>query len=95
MALEKIVKNDVNIPLNYHRIQNIKHIVNKNTEIEVYSYVNEEEREREKERGQSIYHDDIYKSSKVYSLEYNDELTAEDAYDYLKTLDEFKNAKDV
>ena len=95
MALKKPIKNDVNIPLEYHRIQSIKHIINGNTEIIVYSYVDNEEREREKDREQNIYHDDIYKSTKTYSLDYNDQLSIETAYNYLKSLNEFKDAIDI
>ena len=95
MALYKKIKNEFGIPLEYHRINNIDHIINGNTKISIYSYVDEGEREKEKSREQDVYYEDVYTSIDVVELEYNDELTVEQAYNYLKTLDKYKGSTDV
>ena len=95
MALYKKIKNELGIPLEYHRINSIDHIINGNTKINVYSYVDEEEREKEKAQDENVYYENVYKSIDVVELDYNDELTVEQAYNYLKTLDKYKGSTDV
>jgi len=97
MALKKTIEQDNGMLLNYHRIIGIEQIVNGYNLIQVGSYVNEEKRELEK-----TYTDEpnfyetnhIYIFHTYYKTDYNDNMSAEDAYNYLKTLDIYKDAED-
>ena len=125
MALNKNVKMENGLILNYHRITSLNKITNVSNCIEVSSYLNEEEREREK-----AYQELQKKSARFYEIEktvkatgmdiltdaekeelekginvliestfivvpYDVTMTIESAYDYLKTLDKFKNSEDI
>ena len=48
-----------------------------------------EEEKKELEKGI-----DVYINTKYYITEYDKELNVDTAYDYLKTLEEFKDAED-
>ena len=96
MALLKSIKQNNGIILTYHRIADIKNVVNDKTYLDVISYVDKEE--REKEQNQPKYSPnkvEIYKVSTIYDLPYNDTLTIEQAYEYLKTLEDFKGSEDI
>lgn len=96
MALKKRIVQWNGVPTEYHRIYNIENIVNHGTVIKVYSYINEGEREREKEKPiYSIRTEDIYLAVDEIELPYNDTLTVDDAYEYLKTLDKYSDAEDI
>ena len=96
MALQKRIVQWNGVPTEYHRIFNIEHVVNQGTTIKVYSYINEDEREREKAKPvYSIQTDDIYRVVSEEELPYNDTLTVDNAYEYLKTLDKYSDAEDV
>ena len=96
MALSKPIKQSNGIVLNYHRIADIRNVVNDKTYLDIISYVDKEE--REKEQNQPKYSPNkeiIYKVSKMYDLPYNDSLTIEQAYEYLKTLEDFEGSEDI
>lgn len=96
MALLKAIKQSNGIVLTYHRIANIKNVVNDKTYLDVISYIDKEEREKEQNQPKySPNKQDVYKVSKLYNLPYNDTLTIEDAYEYLKTLEEFEGSEDI
>ncbi len=96
MALLKLVKQKNGLALKYHRIVDIKNILNDCTLIKIYSYYDEKTRkEEQKQKKYSPYKETIYKEISVEKIPYNDSLTAENAYDYLKTLDKYKGAEDV
>lgn len=96
MALKKAIIQDNGIVTEYHRIFDIENIINDRTRIKVYSYINQAEREKEKRnpkyspRGNYIY---IVKS--IENLDYDDSLTIDKAYEYLKTTEKYKGAEDV
>lgn len=96
MALKKDIKLENDIVLSYHRIANIDNKINEKTTIIIYSYINQFQRDRQKEGVQiSNGISDIYMVPSNVSIEYNQKLTVKEAYDYLKTLDMFKDAEDV
>lgn len=96
MALIKPIKQKNGVILNYHRIYDIKNVVNDKTYINIYSYLNEEERNKEKEKSEAEkYVMDIYINISTESTEYNDALSIEQAYDYLKTLKNFEGSEDI
>lgn len=94
MALKKTIILNNGIPLNYHRISEINNIVNKNTVLTIYSYVNKKQREREKNNDYK-YPDEIFKITDYAVLPYNDKLTIQEAYEYLKTTEKYEGAEDV
>ena len=96
MALSKAIKQSNGIVLTYHRIADIKNVVNDKTYLKLISYVDKEEREKEQNQPKySPNKQDVYTVSKLYNLPYNDTLTIEDAYEYLKTLEEFEGSEDI
>lgn len=101
MALKKEIELKNGIVVNYHRIVSINKITNYNTIIEIASYTNEEKRQEEAEaikQGQetgSAIPIDIFINTTYLSKEYVENETIKQLYDYLKTTDNFKDAKDV
>lgn len=110
MALSKLIKFD-KVETNYHRIIEMRNVINKNTFIEVGSYTSEQRRDNEieinelrsknyddltpEEKDRVTNMENIYVHYSNYMLDYKEDLTIEEAYDYLKTLDEFKDAENV
>ena len=96
MALKKRIIQWNGVPTEYHRIYNIENIVNQKTVIKLYSYINKDEREREKNKPIYIIRtEDIYLAVDEIELHYNDTLTVDDAYEYLKTLEKYSDAEDI
>lgn len=96
MALLKAIKQTNGIVLNYHRISDIKNVVNDKTYLDVISYVDKEEREKEQNQPKySPNKQEIYKTNKIYNMPYNDTLTIEQAYEYLKSLEDFEGSEDI
>lgn len=95
MALQKDITLDNGIVLNYHRIVSLNTITNVQSIIEVASYVNEAQREKEKEAIETGTEMNVYIDTKYYNLDYSEETSVKTAYEYLKTLSEYKDAKDI
>lgn len=101
MALSKKIQLENGVEVNYHRIVSINNIINEQTVIEVASYIDEKRRNEEKtalESGKKSGEAtpiNVFIDTKYINKEYSEKDTPEDCYKYLKTLDEFKNAKDV
>jgi hypothetical protein len=100
MALSKKIEEKNGVTTNYHRIVSINQIVNNQTLIEVASYTDKSKREEEqqayktaKETG-TFPEMNVFIDTKFINKEYAEEESVESAYDYIKTLDEFKGAKD-
>ena len=91
MALKKTIKQRDGVTTSYHRIMFLQQTINRQNSIAVLSYVDEEAREAEK---RSIL-EQPYKVSTTYETAYDEEMTIEKAYEYLKTLPEFEDAEDV
>lgn len=93
MALSKKIELENGITVNYHRIVSINKITNKSIMLEVASYTSQEKRQEEIEKeGQSM---NIFIDTTYLNKEYNETDTIQDLYDYLKTTEKFKDAKDV
>lgn len=98
MALKKAIELDNGVVVNYHRISIITTYVNKSIIISIVSYVNEEKREEET----SVTPEEEF-SKNVYNIvatmteekEYEEDFDVKAAYEYLKTLDKFKDAEDA
>lgn len=96
MALSKPIKQNNGIVLSYHRIVDIRNVVNDKTYLDVVSYVDNEERIKEQNQPKySPNRAEIYKVSAIFALPYNDTLTIEEAYEHLKTLEVFEGSEDV
>ena len=97
MALKKDITLNNGIVLNYHRVVSVNNITNQQSIIEVASYINEEQRKKEKEWYETKSQGDmnVFIESKYYSKEYDKNLNVDNAYDYLKTLEEFDSAIDI
>lgn len=91
MALKIAIKQRDGVTTGYHRILFLQQTVNRQNSIAVLSYVDEEAREAE--INNTI--EQPYKVSVTYETEYNEEMTIETAYEYLKTRPEFEGAEDV
>ena len=91
MALIKDVKQDDGVTTSYHRILYIQLTTNRQNSIAVMSYVDNEARESEKESVIT----QPYNRSVTYETSYDETMTIEKAYDYIKTLPEFEGAEDI
>lgn len=81
------------IKAEYHMISDLSKS-GENLNIEVATYVDEEHREIEK-NPQSVEDTAMVVYAKRYVLESPKDFSYEEAYEYLKTLDEFEGAKDI
>lgn len=97
MGLMKNKVLDNGITLTYHRVVSVNSIVNMQSMIEVGSYLNKNEREKEREWYESSPKDrlNVYISTTYYPIEYSKDLNVDNAYEYLKTLDDFADAEDI
>lgn len=91
MALHKYIRQSDGVITSYHRILYITKTVNRQNSIAVLSYVDERARLDEKD---SITNQPYIKSI-TYERPYDDTMTAESAYEWLKTLPEFEGAENV
>lgn len=101
MALSKEIENDNGIVTNYHRIVSVNSIVNQQTTIEVASYINASKREEESNALKTARETGEYPETNIFieteyiTKDYDENDNIKNCYDYLKTLDKFKGAKDV
>lgn len=98
MALLKKITTDNGIAYNYHRIIALETYTNVQCVITTRSYLAKADREEELQLLSDLNDDKWFTkstSSKSYLLNYDGNMSIPKAYEYLKTLDEFKNAKDV
>ena len=91
MALSKPITQNDGVVTNYHRILRIESVINSHTSIVVLSYLNQESRLSE-----SSEHNP-YRSAITYETDYVENMTIEDAYNYLKTSPSsiFEGATDI
>jgi hypothetical protein len=90
MALYKEIRQPDGVVTHYHRILYLTQTVNCQNSIAVVSYTDEEAREMDN-MPESI----MYKNGVTYEVDYDESMTISTAYDYLKTLPQFEDAKDV
>lgn len=91
MALSKPIRQENGVTTAYHRILYLTLTTNRQNSIAVASYVDEQARLEEKEDGSCR----PFMEGKTYEIEYDEAMTMESAYDYLKTLPEFEGAVDI
>lgn len=95
MALKKGITLDNGVIVNYHRIVSLNNITNVSTIIEVASYTSKDKREEEKTAIENAEPMNIYIDTDYINKEYEEDFKIEQAYDYLKTLDKFKDSEDI
>lgn len=95
MALKKQIILDNGVATNYHRIVSINNITNVTTIIELASYTSKDKRQEEIEAIKNTTDMNVFINSKYINKEYEENFTIERAYEYLKTLDDLKNAEDI
>lgn len=98
MAIKKEIELENGIIVNYHRIVSINKITNDCNIIEVASYTSEKQRDKEKEYCRSTDENkqmNVFIETEYIQKDYSEIETIEECYEYLKTLDKFKYAKDV
>jgi hypothetical protein len=88
MAIKKKIQLENGIITNYHRIVSLNKIINNSNIIEVASYTSEEKRKEENSGNAFI-------NTTYLQIPYNENMTVSEAYDYIKTLENFKNSKDI
>jgi len=91
MALEKAIKQPDGVVTNYHRILFLQTTVNRQNSIAVLSYVDKDSRADEMATPSM----QPYRKSKSYETEYDETMTIESAYNFLKSLSEYEGALDA
>ena len=89
MALLKSIEQEDGVITEYHRIQFLQLTTNHHNSIAVLSYINESTRLNEINGGHP------YKTATTYETDYDETMTIESAYEYLKSLPEFKQSEDI
>lgn len=89
MALQKVIIQEDGVTTSYHRILYIQSMVNSHDSIAVLSYIDAESRQSESIERRP------YTAAITYEKDYEENMTIESAYAYLKTLPEFEGAEDV
>lgn len=95
MALSKEIELASGVAVRYHRVVSLNCITNVANLVEVASYTSAAKRAEEKralEAGEPM---DVFIETTVYEAPYDQGMTIESAYGYLKTLPEFEGASDV
>lgn len=91
MALYKAIRQDDGVTTSYHRILYVTHTVNRQNSIAVLSYVDDAAREMELGKAET----QPYQKAITYETDYDENMTVENAYDFLKTLAQFEGAIDA
>lgn len=91
MALAKDIMQDDGIVTSYHRVQSVIINTNSHNSIIVVSCINNDIRKKEKEGLILV----PYQKAITYETNYDQDMSVEAAYDFLKTLDVFKDATDI
>lgn len=94
MALSKKIGLGNGVVVNYHRVVSVNVVTNVQNIIEVASYTSRSKREEEIEATANGSEMNVYIHTRYFSADYNQNMTVEGAYNYLKTLSEFEGASD-
>lgn len=92
MAINKTIKDNNGVTVEYHRVSKITSIINCVTIIEITSYISNDDRLIDKANPSF---NNVYKSGIFYDMSYDPEFTVIKAYEYIKGLPEFEGAVDV
>ena len=98
MALQKQIVLENGIVTNYHRIVSINKITNNSTIVEIASYISKEQRDKEIAYYKSEAEDkqmNVFIDTAYMSVDYDENKNIQDLYNYLKSTEKFKDAKDI
>jgi len=101
MGLKKHITLPNGIQLNYHRVVSLHIQTNNQNVIEVAGYTSQTKRREEIEcmealaNGDNDASCDVFIETAAYIAPYEQDMTVESAYGYLKSLPEFEGAEDV
>ena len=101
MGLEKNITLPNGVRLNYHRIVSVNVITNHQNIVEVASYTSKAKRQEEQEAYDQARETgewpeiDVLINTQYFNAPYDQDMTIISAYEWLKTLPEFKGADDV
>ena len=91
MALYKEIRQQNGVRLNYHRVLYLQKMINNHNTIALTSYADEEARLCENDGFENM----PYNVTTTYYMDYDPDMTVEQAYEYIKSLPEFIGAQDV
>lgn len=94
MALSKNITLDNGVITRYHRIVSINHIINHSSIIEICSYTSAKKRAEEKNASETKNAMNVYLHTQYINTNYNDTMTTADAYEFIKSLEQFEGATD-
>ncbi len=94
MAIKKARKLDNGITVTYHRVTRIEKVTNVQNVIEVTSYISEEARQEEKLKSPSE-NKDIYTFTDIIITPYDENIDIKNVYEFLITLDRYKDGVEV
>lgn len=95
MALWKEKELPSGVAVRYHRVVSLHCITNVANLIEVASYTSAEKREEEKAAVAAGEAMDVFLETTMYNIAYDQNMTIEGAYVYLKSLPGFDGAEDL
>ena len=95
MALHKEIELDNGVIVNYHRIVAITKITNRRIILEMAGYINKEKRQQEIDQLNNHQEVTVYIDTSLVGVDYDEQLTIKDLYDYLKTTEKYLDAEDV
>ena len=95
MALLKTIELDSGIVLNYHRVVSVNKVTNHSTILEIAGYTSKEKREQEIEQLNCREEVTAYINTTFMGVPYDETSTIKDWYDYLKTTEKYKDARDA
>lgn len=94
MALIKEIMLENGVTVKYHRVVRINNITNRETIIEVASYTSKEKRNDEKKALEENKPMDVYIFTNYLYMPYSQTMDVIEAYEYMKSLEDFEGAKD-
>lgn len=90
MALQTTIRAyEANIDLTYHRVWGLQYVVNDQNAITVASYYDRDTREQER------VNPTVFCQLETFFTDYDPSMTVVQAYEFLKTIEKFKDAIDV
>lgn len=95
MGLSKRISLGNGVTVNYHRVVSVNCIVNLQNVVEVASYTSKSKRAEEQAAIAAEEPMDIYMEAAYYEAPYDQSMTVDSAYEWLKGLPEFEGATDV
>ena len=95
MALLKAIELDSGVVLNYHRIVSINKVTNHAVILEIAGYTSKEKRDQEVQQLANREEITAYIHTSWISVDYDETSTIKDWYEYLKTIDKYKDAEDI